>query len=119
MNHTGWNVKGLAGAKWELAAIAIVLDRQLQFATDNKERLFFHFVVLKAERFSAVDVEDLADVSAGFCEDELVAPRFGDPLHIAMLKQSTVAHTVLLRSPSGKRVATLSITNSSISCAVF
>src|SRR5712691_1346486 len=111
-------MKRLPRPERELATIAVGLDRQFQLAPDNIERLLFHFVILQAETLAAIDVQNLADVAAGLGENQFVSPRFRDALHVAILKQFVTVHTSLLISPSGNRVATLSMTNSSISCAV-
>src|SRR6202030_331637 len=91
---------------------------QFQLASNNKQRLLFHFVILETQRLASVDVQDLADVPARFRENQLVTPRFGHALNVAVLKEVVALHTFFEINPSGKRVATLSITNSSISCAV-
>src|SRR5688500_7303467 len=98
-----------------------MLDRQLQLAVDNVQRLLFHFVVLEAQRLPLVHMEDLADVTVGVGKDQLVSPRFRDVSDRAVLEEqlSFVGHRGWFTSPSGNRMATLSMTNSSISCAVF
>src|SRR4051794_2239472 len=118
MNHPRRDVKGLADAQRQLAAIAVDFDRQFQLPGHNKQRLFFDFVVLQAQALAAIDVQDLADVSLRLREDQLVTPRLRHALD-GQIRESLVAHSALLTSPSGNRIATLSMTNSSISCAVF
>src|SRR5258708_1772233 len=112
MDHPRRDVAGLPFPQQQLASVAVVLDRQLQLAPDNKQRLFLHFVVLQAEGVALVNVQDLADVASRLGEDELIAPWLGDALDVSRLE---VAHGDLLTSPSGKRMATLSMMNSSIS----
>src|SRR5439155_18782477 len=119
MDQPWRNVKGLPLLQTQHATVSVIFDRQPQFAVHNKERFLFHFVILQTETFSAIHVQDLADIPVRLRKNQLVTPRLGNPMHISVTKQMIVAHALLCPSPSGKRMATLSMTNSSISCAVF
>src|SRR5260370_1098682 len=82
--------------------------------------VFFDFVVLQTEALAAVDVQDLADVPVRLRENQLISPRFGNALDWQVIEEMIIhCQGVLLMRPSGNRMATLSMMNSSISCAVF
>src|SRR5690242_4016425 len=118
MDQSRRNVEGLPFSQHDLAPVAVVLDGQAQLALDNVQRLFFHFVILQRETLAAIDVQDLADVAIRLRENQLVAPRLRNVLDLAR-REECVAHIDFWTNPSGNRMATLSITNSSISGAVF
>ena len=117
MDQPRRDVKGLARAQRHFASIAVIFDRQLELSGDNVQRLFFHFVILQAEALAPRDVQDLADVTSRLGENQLITPRLRHPLDLLVAEKVLVAHSALLTA-SGKRMATLSMMNSSISCAV-